>query len=108
MALLIIAVSVGATIFIYQYFVYPVFLSPLSKIPNAHSTCSFSSTWILWKRYRANENKAIHLAHQRYGDIVRLGPRELSINCVEGGIKTVYSGGFEKHDWYSDVFDNYG
>ena len=28
------------------------------------------------------------------------------MNCVKGGIQTVYSGGFEKGDWY-DIFTNY-
>ncbi|PGG99521.1 unspecific monooxygenase [Blastomyces parvus] len=53
-------------------------------------------------------NRTIHEAHQKYGPIVRLGPSEISINCVDGGIRTVYSGGFEKHAWYSRVFSAYG
>lgn len=53
-------------------------------------------------------NKTIHDAHQRCGPIVRLGPGEVSINCVDGGIRTVYAGGFEKHDWYPRIFGAYG
>ncbi|KKY23470.1 putative cytochrome p450 monooxygenase [Phaeomoniella chlamydospora] len=53
-------------------------------------------------------NRAIHAAHERCGPIVRLGPTELSINCVDEGIRTVYSGSFEKHDWYPRQFPNYG
>ncbi|OAX85099.1 hypothetical protein ACJ72_00512 [Emergomyces africanus] len=53
-------------------------------------------------------NRTIHKAHQKYGPIVRLGPSEISINCVDGGIRTVYTGGFEKHDWYPRVFGAYG
>ena len=42
---------------------------------------------------------------------MRLAPEEIAINCVngsEGGIQKVYGGGFEKHEWYSNLFDNYG
>ncbi|KLJ13509.1 unspecific monooxygenase [Blastomyces silverae] len=53
-------------------------------------------------------NRTIHKAHQKYGPIVRLGPSEISVNCVDGGIRTVYAGGFEKHDWYPRVFGAYG
>ena len=88
--------------------IIPTFISPLSKIPNAHFTSSFSPFWILWKRYVAQENRAIHAAHVKHGEIVRLGPNEVSINCVDGGIRTVYSGGFEKWAWYPNQFENYG
>lgn len=92
----------------WTYFITPVFISPLSEIPNAHFTSSFSPLWILWKRYMLQECRSIHEAHLKHGDIVRLGPNELSINCVDGGLRTIYSGGFEKWQWYSNQFDNFG
>lgn len=92
----------------YKYLIYPVFLSPLSKIPNAHFTSSFSPLWMLFKRHNEQENRAIHAAHVKHGNIVRLGPSEVSIACVDEGIRTVYSGGFEKWRWYPDQFANYG
>ena len=93
---------------VYKYFIYPVFLSPLSEIPNANPTSSFSPLWILSKRYKNKENDAIHNAHVKHGDIVRLGPNEVSIACVDDGIRTVYSGGLEKWAWYQNQFENYG
>lgn len=48
----------------------------------------------------------LHAAHLRHGSVIRVAPNELSINDI-GGLRTVYSGGFEKGDWYS-IFDNYG
>lgn len=93
---------------VYKYLIYPVFLSPLSKIHNAHLSSSFSPLWILSKRRNEQENRAIHAAHVKHGDIVRLGPNEVSIACVDEGIRTVYSGGFEKWRWYPDQFANYG
>lgn len=53
-------------------------------------------------------NRTIYKAHQKYGPIVRLEPSEISVNCVDGGIRTVYAGGFEKRDWYPRVFGAYG
>ncbi|BAE58027.1 unnamed protein product [Aspergillus oryzae RIB40] len=93
---------------LYKCIVYPVFLSPLSKIPNAHWTAPISPAWMLWKRFRSQNNRTIQAAHERLGPIVRLSPSEISINCVEGGIKTVYTGGFEKHEWYPRVFGSLG
>ena len=77
-------------------------------MPNAHPTSAISPVWILWNRYKNNGNRATHAAHEKYGPIVRLGPNELSINCVDGGIRTVYAGGFEKHEWYPRQFPSYG
>ncbi|KAI0002623.1 cytochrome P450 3A12 [Xylariaceae sp. FL0662B] len=91
---------------LYRYVLYPVFLSPLSKIPEAHWSCSFSPAWVLWTRFTSRENRTLYAAHRRHGPIVRLGPNELSVNNIEA-VKTIYQGGFDKHEWYS-LFDNYG
>lgn len=93
---------------IYKFLVHPTFLSPLSQIPNAHWSSSISPIWILWKRYVSAECEAIHAAHEKYGPIVRLGPNDINVNCVENGLKTVYSGGFEKPNWYPNAFFNFG
>lgn len=90
----------------YRYFIYPSFISPLSKIPSGHITASWSPLWILWVRYTRVEVQTIHKAHVKLGPIVRLGPNEVSINCVDGGLRTVYAGGFEKPCFY-DQFQNY-
>ncbi|PTU23270.1 hypothetical protein P175DRAFT_0475367 [Aspergillus ochraceoroseus IBT 24754] len=97
-----------ALFLLYKGVIYPGFLSPLSKIPNAHWTAPISPAWILWRRFRSQNNRTINAAHERLGPIVRLAPSEISINCVEGGIKSVYTGGFEKHEWYPRVFGSFG
>lgn len=91
---------------VYKFIIYPTFLSPLSKIPNAHWSSSFSPVWILWTRYNVRENRTIYAAHLKYGPVIRLGPNELSVNDI-GGLRAIYGGGFEKGQWYS-FFDNYG
>lgn len=106
-----LSLIVGAYIVLYVLWVkiiIPTFISPLSKIPNAHFTSSFSPLWILWKRYSEQENRSIHAAHVKSGNIVRLGPNEVSVDCVDGGIRTIYAGGFEKWNWYPNQFDNFG
>lgn len=92
----------------YRYVIYPVFISPLAKVPNAHWSSPISPHWMLLKRYSQRENRTIHAAHVKHGNLVRLGPNEVSVACVDNGIRTVYSGGFEKWNWYSNLFPNYG
>ncbi|GAW20275.1 hypothetical protein ANO14919_097760 [Xylariales sp. No.14919] len=91
---------------LYHYVLYPAFFSPLARIPTPHWTCSISDAWVLSARFRSKENRSLHAAHRKCGHIVRVGPRELSVNSMEA-VRTVYQGGFEKHSWYS-VFDNFG
>ncbi|EGD99107.1 cytochrome P450 monooxygenase [Trichophyton tonsurans CBS 112818] len=93
---------------VYKLIIYPAFLSPLAKIPNAHFTSPLSPLWILWRRFRMTGNRTIHAAHMKHGPIVRLGPSEVSINCYEGGLRTVYTGGYEKHEWYPRLFGSFG
>ncbi|KAF2220891.1 cytochrome P450 monooxygenase [Elsinoe ampelina] len=91
----------------YHFLLHPLLLSPLSQIPSAHWSSPLSPLWILHLRRRGRPNATIHALHLKYGPLLRLGPNELSVNCVDGGIRTVYGGGYEKGDWYA-VFRNYG
>ncbi|KAF7188929.1 Cytochrome P450 monooxygenase [Pseudocercospora fuligena] len=93
---------------IYKYIIYPAFLSPLAKIPNAHWSASISPLWILYNRQQQQDTSVVNACHTRLGPIIRLAPNEISVNSVDGGIRTIYAGGFEKGDWYSNVFSNYG
>ncbi|KAE8352951.1 putative cytochrome P450 monooxygenase [Aspergillus coremiiformis] len=106
--IVVISAIVVAITLLYKCILYPVFLSPLAKIPNAHWTVPISPAWMLWKRFTSQNNRTIQAAHDKLGPIVRLSPSEISINCVENGIKTVYTGGFEKHEWYPRVFGSFG
>lgn len=79
----------------------------LNSLPNCHWSVPYSSAWILYIRYTNRENKTLHAAHQKYGSLIRVGPREVSTNVIDGGIKVVYGGGLEKGSWYS-FFENFG
>ena len=102
-----VLIGLLAVIFSYYCVVEPLFLSPLRYIPPAHPLCAISSAWISWIRFRRHENQSLCVAHRKQGPVIRLSPNELSINCVDDGIRTVYGGGFEKHSWYNS-FRNFG
>ena len=84
------------------------YFSPLSSVPNAHATAPVSRLWLLVMKYRGRENRARLDAHKRLGRIVRIGPRELSVDCIEDGVKLVYGGEFEKDEWYARAFRGEG
>jgi hypothetical protein len=101
-------------IFLLTHFLYTYFRNPLRKVPAAHPLSHFTSLWIHSVRWRSIENATLKKAHARLGPVICLGPNEISVNCVKGGIREVYSGGFEKvssangkYNWYS-FFSNYG
>ena len=105
---IIVSFLILFTSFIYRYVIYPAFISPLSEIPAANWTAKICPLWIYWIRYMNIEHQTILKLHQEKGSIVRIGPNELSVNCYLGGIKTIYGGGFPKHDFYARRFTNYG
>jgi len=84
-----IAIVIVLTLAIYHFVLYPLLVSSLSKIPAAHPFAPLSQLWITYVRKSGCENRTVHAAHQRLGPIIRLGPNEISINCVDGGIRTV-------------------
>ena len=93
---------------VYHYVIYPAFLSPLAKIPNASFLAPYTNLWMLWNRLSGNERKTISDAHKRNGPIVRLGPNEISVGTVTDGAKALYSGYFDKHVWFHNVFAGNG
>ncbi|CAG8971822.1 hypothetical protein HYALB_00001933 [Hymenoscyphus albidus] len=94
-------------IVIYKYILTPLFLSPLSRIPSAHPSCHIFPVWINYIRFFNIENGTLFRLHQQKGPILRIGPNELSINCYEGGIKTIFGGGYEKTSYYPRRFAAY-
>jgi hypothetical protein len=104
-----IAAAILVAIAVYKLVLFPIFLHPLRHIPAAHwSIPLFGDTWILYRRWRSRNNATTYAAHLHHGEVVRLGNNELSVNCVDNGIKTIYGGGFEKHPWYPQQFASYG
>ncbi|KAI0477510.1 cytochrome P450 [Xylariaceae sp. FL0804] len=90
---------------LYRYIIRPTLLSPLARVPKAHWSCSVSPFWILWARYKSRENRTLYEAHRQHGPIVRVGPSELSVNSIEA-VKTIYQGGFDKHQCVPCMFSS--
>lgn len=103
-----IAAIAAVTFLVYRFIISPLFLSPLSKIPSAHFTSHLCPLWIYWIRHRNIENRTMYDLHKLKGPILRTAPSQLSVNCYEGGLKTIYTGGFHKTDFYHNRFINYG
>lgn len=99
---MISAAIVGAALVLAALAIIPKLRSnsDLDKIPNAHFTAPYSKLWILIVRWRAKEHRTRTQLHQRLGPIVRLGPREVSVNCVDEGIRLIYNGKFDKEKTY--------
>lgn len=91
----------------YRLFIYPVFFSPLARIPNAHWSSSFSQAWLLWMKWSHWENRSVYKKHMESGPVIRLAPNVLSVNCFEDGLKRIYQGGFQKNVFYLRGFAIY-
>lgn len=102
-----LALTAAVLLCFYEFILQPAYFSLLSRIPNAHWSAPFSSFWIRYIQFSSRENHTILAAHKLHGPIVRLGPAEISVNSVDGGVRTVYGAGYEKGQWYA-IFDNYG
>ncbi|KAK5108221.1 hypothetical protein LTR62_008677 [Meristemomyces frigidus] len=104
----LVAAALLLCLTLYRYILHPIFFSSLSAVPSAHWSAPISRLWILYYRSREEETPTVHAGHQRLGPLLRIAPNELSVNSVDGGIRTIYTGGYEKGDWYSNMFSNYG
>jgi hypothetical protein len=100
MAFIVFVAGVTGVTVLYQFIVYPLLLSPVANVPAVHPLAKLSSLYILWIRFWDNENAIFFAAHQKYGQVIRLGPHELSVNCVDDGIKTIYGNNFDRHSFY--------
>lgn len=106
-SLTVIGTCLLLLLLLYRYVLYPTFISPLSKIPNAHFSSPILPLWIQSKRQNGAAVRTLLALHEKHGPVVRLGPNEISVNSADA-LRTVYIGGFEKHRWYIDVFVNFG
>lgn len=107
-SLTVLGISLLLLLLLYRYIIYPAFLSPLSKIPNAHFTAPVLPLWIRFiKRRNRTGVRTLLALHEKHGPVVRLAPNEISVNSADA-LRTVYIGGFEKHTFYLDAFVNYG
>ena len=92
MVLLIgLAIALLLGYLLYRDILHPALISPLSKLPAAHPSSHFASTWIWWRRRTGRESHSIFAAHQQCGPIVRLSPNKVSIASQKGLHKIYFS-----------------
>ncbi|KAJ5368155.1 benzoate 4-monooxygenase cytochrome p450 [Penicillium cataractarum] len=94
--------------FVLYRLVHRLLVSPLSKIPGP---LSLKATSIFNKYYelRGQKREWLHELHSRYGEVVTIGPNEVSF-ASETGLKQIYSSGskdFLKTELY-DLFRQAG
>ena len=86
---------------------YIALLSSLAKLPNAHPLAPWTKLWLLWLRRTGQEHRTRYQLHQKLGPVIRLGPSEVSVNCIEDGVQIIYGNDFDKSSWFAN-FDFYG
>ncbi|KAL4964544.1 cytochrome P450 [Aspergillus stella-maris] len=93
---------------LYKFVIRAYLTTPLSKcgIPNAHFTAPLSHWWMDGVRKSGSETVTIQTLHARHGPVVRLSPDEISVHSLHG-LRVIYTGAFEKHSAYRDLFVNY-
>lgn len=106
MSLAVIVITATFAVWLFRGII-AVRSSPLARIPNAHFSAPYSRIWILWTKWRGQQHPKRLQAHKRLGPLIRIGPQELSVNIIDGGVQNVYGGAIDKPNFYSQ-FDNYG
>ncbi|KAH8660811.1 cytochrome P450 3A6 [Tricladium varicosporioides] len=102
--MLSLIISIAIALFISWYlprYLLSVVKSPLSSIPNLHWTSPYTQLYVTYLKGAGKEHRTRLAAHRKLGSVVRVGPNELAVNCIENGVQTIYSGNFEKSDWYA-------
>lgn len=80
----------------------------LKDIPNAHFSVPYSRLWLLSTRWRKVENRTRIQIHRTYGPVVRIAPTEVSVNCIDEGVRIIYSSKFDKDaSFYHALIDKY-
>ncbi|KAI1296154.1 cytochrome P450 [Xylaria venustula] len=85
------------------YAIYQCVLSPLAVFPGP-TAAKLSKAWRAYVTYRGQWHKDLMGLHQRYGHVVRIGPRELSVGDPEAFLQ-IYriANAFPKSASYSVV-----
>ncbi|KAK8440507.1 hypothetical protein ACI3LY_003996 [Candidozyma auris] len=91
---------------IWKLYVFPLHVSPLKNVPGPYFH-RISNLPSIWAQYRHRWVRTIHDLHQRYGDVVILGPQEVSCNGDLRYINDIYVKNMPKSAFYKH-FQNHG
>ncbi|KAF9883358.1 hypothetical protein FE257_003574 [Aspergillus nanangensis] len=81
--------------------------SPLRSIPGPR-LFALTKWRLAYEDYRGARTRYVNDLHRKYGEVVRVGPNEISFNSLSA-LKTIYGAGtvFQRHRFYR-MFDAYG
>ncbi|EMD96314.1 hypothetical protein COCC4DRAFT_77748 [Bipolaris maydis ATCC 48331] len=107
MAVAVAAAAALGLAFLLYHLCFPLFISPLAKIPGPNAF-AFTRWRLALEDFRGTRTRTIHILHKKYGPVVRLGPSEVSFNSVSA-LRTIYGAGsgFERTSFYN-MFQVYG
>ena len=105
-SILVLAVGILAYA-LYQSIYYPLWASPLSRIPGPR-LFAISKWRLALEDWRGKRTLVIRDLHAKYGPVVRTGPGEVSFASLSA-LRTIYGAGsgFERTSFYR-MFDAYG
>lgn len=89
-----VTVTVVIIVLLHYFVIHPLFFSPLSKIPGPLHL-KLSKWFILNKARTESRNVYLQKLHEKYGDVVQIGPNEVAFNSLEY-MKQIYMGNFSK------------
>ncbi|KAJ7183193.1 cytochrome P450 [Mycena filopes] len=72
---------------------------PLAKYPGP-LLCKVSKLWFTWTALKGKQHMYYSELHQRFGDVVRIGPNELSFRDVNAIVPMMGSKGMPKGPWW--------
>ncbi|EKG14889.1 Cytochrome P450 [Macrophomina phaseolina MS6] len=106
-ALTALAITAALTATLYHCIIYPLFISPLSRIPGP-KLYALTRWRLAWEDWTGRRTRTIHALHAQYGPVIRIGPNEVHFNSLSA-LRTIYGpgSGFGRTDFYR-MFDVYG
>ena len=96
-----IPISVLLVIAVLSVLYFRAFGGPLGPIPGPLDA-RFSRLWMMKHSWQGDMHRTMIKLHEKYGNLVRTGPNEISVVDLPA-IKKIYAAGtkFSKSDWYS-------
>jgi hypothetical protein len=73
------------------YIIYYRYFHPLAKYPGPF-LASFTNVWKTYQLWTLHMPETLRQMHEKYGNVVRVGPNDLSFNSGEA-VSTIYKAG---------------
>ncbi|KAH7354879.1 cytochrome P450 [Rhexocercosporidium sp. MPI-PUGE-AT-0058] len=98
--------AVSVSIYILLLVIYRLYFHPLANYPGPVFG-RMTDWYTVYHAWLANRHTDFHRLHQKYGEIVRVGPNRISVNSIEG-LKAIYGSkaNTQKSKTYS-IVNNY-